>query len=162
MELYIGETYYFEFTIFSEDGVTPLSGQEYDDFVVFMSKDGVVESLTLSGTNLFEIGSSGTYCLSFSITEVGSYYLRIKCNNDAFEAWREDRFLVRAATSGIQAIEAILKNRQTITLIDDHYYLVTWNDLGNTHLIKWRLYDKDDDNIVIEGRGPTSRGVPVA
>jgi hypothetical protein len=160
--IYIGETKYIHITIFSTDGVTPLTGEDYNDFSVICVYNGTEQEITLSGSNFGEIGTTGTYYFSITPSEEGNYYVRIKGDNDVYQAWKEERFTVKLTTTGLYIIEKILTNRMTIELgIDNHYYQIVYADNGTTELIKWRLYDQNSEDISLTGTGPASRGTPV-
>lgn len=161
-EIYIGESVRIYVTIYDTDGITPLSGEEYGDFSAVLIRNGQVQSLSLTPSNFDECGASGTYVCVLSPTQAGDYYLRLKGNNDYYEAWNGEAFTVKLATTGLSLVEKALKNRITIELGGDgHYYQVIYADNGTTQFMKWRLYDKDGEDIVLTGRGPASRGTPI-
>ena len=162
-EIYIGESIYIYVTIYNVDGITPLTGDDYSDFSAVLIKNGQVQSLALTPSNFDECGASGTYVCRLSPTSAGDYYLRLKGDNDSYEAWNGEAFTVKLATAGLSLIEKALKNRITIELGGDgHYYQIVYADDGTTEFVKWRLYDKDLEDIVLTGRGPASRGTPIA
>jgi hypothetical protein len=161
-EIYIGETIYIYVTIYAADGITPRTGDDYSDFSAVLIKNGQVQSLTLIPANFDECGASGTYVCKLTPTTAGDYYLRLKGNNDYYEAWNGEAFTVKLATTGLSLIEKTLKNRITIELGGDgHYYQIVYADNGTSVFAKWRLYDKDGEDIVLTGRGPASRGTPI-
>jgi len=160
-ELYVGESIYIYQTIYTSDGVTPLSGETAADFDVLLAKNGAAVSLVLAnGVNFGEVGSTGTYYVRLTPSSIGDYYFRIKGENDAYSAWREEVFFVRAANSGLSIISKILRNKMTIEEQSNHYYQIIYDDDGETELIKWQLSDKDGNDIILTGRGPTSRDTP--
>jgi len=159
--IYIGDTIYRQFTIFNTDGVTPLSGESYSDFSIYYVINSSAKSFTLSGSNLIEIGSSGTYSLVITPTETGNHYIRIKGTNDVYAAWKEFYFTVSNVTSGINIIEKILTNKMVIKAQGGHYYQIVYDDDGTTELIKWRLYTLADGNPTIATTAPASRGTPI-
>lgn len=162
-EIYIGESIRIYITIYDTDGKTPLTGNDWTDFTAVLIKDGQVQSLTLGPSNFDECSPDcGTYTLILTPTEPGDYYVRLKGDNDYYEAWNGEAFTVKSATSGLSIVEKTLKNRITIELGGDgHYYQVVYADDGTTEFVKWRLYDKDGSDIALTGRGPASRGTPV-
>jgi hypothetical protein len=158
--IYIGDTVYKQFTIFDTDGVTPLSGETYADFTIIYVIDDSTETFTLSGSNLVEIGSTGTYSLIITPTTTGNHYLRIKGDNDVYSAWKEFNFTVQAATTGVNIIEKILTNKMTIESQGGVYYQIVYADDGITELIKWQLYTLTSGNPTVGDSVPASRGTP--
>jgi len=161
-EIYIGQSVRIYVTIYDADGITPLSGDDYTDFSAVLIKDGQVQALTLTPGNFDECGTSGTYTFIYTPTQAGTYYVRLKGNNDYYNAWNGETFIVKLSTTGLSLIEKALKNRITIELGGDgHYYQVVYADNGTSVFMKWRLYDKDGNDISLTGRGPASRGTPI-
>lgn len=160
--LYIGETVRVYVTIYDTDGITPLTGEDYTDFSAVLIRNGQVQALTLTPSNFDECSTSGTYVFVYTPTQTGDYYVRLKGTNDYYNAWNGEAFTFKSATSGLNLVEKALKNRITIELGGDgHYYQVVYADDGTTEFVKWRLYDKDGNDIALTGRGPASRGTPI-
>jgi hypothetical protein len=155
---YIGDIIYFHFTIYDSDGITPLSGEELDDvnYELFLNTTEVA----IPPVNFGECGTSGTYYTATYPTTVGTYQLRIRGTNDYYDVWHTNNFLVQEAKSGINVVEKILKNKLTFAQVGGHYYQQVWDDNGTNVYLQWRLYDKDDLDIVLAGRAPVSRGAP--
>jgi len=156
----LGESIYFHFTIYDVDSETPLSGEEQVNFTFTLMRNTL--PVEVPPVAVAECGSSGTYYAYIIPVETGTYQLRIIGDNDTVRVWHTFNFEVIAANSGLSIIEDILKNKLTISTATPSgtYYQQVWDDDGANVLLQWQLYDKDDLDIVITGRGPVSRGLP--
>lgn len=154
----IGDNIYYHFTIYAADEETPLSGEVQADFTFTLFRG--TTQIAIPPVSVGECGSTGTYYALIIPTQTGTYHFRIIGDNDNVRVWHTFDFEVTDELGGLYIIESILKNKLTISEVSGTYYQQVWNDAGTSVILQWQLYDKDNLDVVLTGRGPASRGVP--